>query len=150
MSVIATRRESDVLIVTADSPPVNALGAAVRQGLVDAIDKAESDDTLKAVIIIAAGKLITQGPVAGILDGAQSGTVRVRTPQADTLTTALQRLGAVVHTNGSGALQITGVDAPTVGRAALQAQIELHELVAEKPDLEQVFLELTHGKAGIR
>jgi ABC-2 type transport system ATP-binding protein len=110
----------------------------------------EMEQLADDVIIIAAGKLITQGPVAGILDGAQSGTVRVRTPQADTLTTALQRLGAVVHTNGSGALQITGVDAPTVGRAALQAQVELHELVAEKPDLEQVFLELTHGKAGIR
>ena len=61
MSVIATRREGDVLIVTADSPPVNALGAAVRQGLVDAIDKAESDDAVKAVIIIAAGRTFFAG-----------------------------------------------------------------------------------------
>ena len=45
---------------------------------------------------------------------------------------------------------MTGVDAPAVGRAALAAGVELHELVAERPDLEQVFLELTHGKAGIR
>jgi len=45
---------------------------------------------------------------------------------------------------------VGGIDAPTVGRAALAAQIELHELTAERPDLERVFLELTSGKAGIR
>src|SRR5438067_2364269 len=36
-SPISTRRQGDVLIILADNPPVNALGAAVRQGLVDAI-----------------------------------------------------------------------------------------------------------------
>ena len=40
--------------------------------------------------------------------------------------------------------------AAQVGKAALQAQVELHELVTERPDLEQVFLSLTHGMAGIR
>jgi ABC-2 type transport system ATP-binding protein len=30
------------------------------------------------------------------------------------------------------------------------AKAELHELVAERPDLEQVFLDLTEGKAEIR
>jgi ABC-2 type transport system ATP-binding protein len=37
-----------------------------------------------------------------------------------------------------------------VGRAALTAQVELHELSTDRPDLEQVFLQLTHGNAGIR
>jgi len=37
-----------------------------------------------------------------------------------------------------------------VGAAALRAGVELHELVAERPDLENVFLGLTQGKAGIR
>ena len=50
----------------------------------------------------------------------------------------------------NGLLQIAGVEAPVVGRAALQAGVELHELVAERPDLEQVFLQLTAGKATIR
>ncbi len=81
---------------------------------------------------------------------AHADRVRVRTPGAEALTSELLKLGAVVDVNGSGALQVTGVDAPTVGRAALAAQVELHELVAEKPDLEDVFLQLTQGKAGIR
>jgi ABC-2 type transport system ATP-binding protein len=102
------------------------------------------------VIIIAAGKLIAQGPVSQVLDSAHTGTVRVRTPKADELSDELRKLGASVAPGADGALQVTGVDAATVGRAALTAQVELHELVADKPDLEQVFLQLTHGKAGIR
>jgi ABC-2 type transport system ATP-binding protein len=55
-----------------------------------------------------------------------------------------------VTTGENGALLITGADAPTVGAAALRAGAELHELVAEKPDLERVFLDLTAGRADIR
>ncbi len=111
----------------------------------------EMEQLADDVIIIAAGKMITQGPVERIVDGmAHVGSVRARTPDAEALTTELHKLGAVVHVNGNGALQITGVEAPAVGRAALAAHVELHELVAEKPDLEDVFLQLTQGKAGIR
>jgi ABC-2 type transport system ATP-binding protein len=102
------------------------------------------------VIIIAAGKLITQGTVTEVLDTAQTGAVRVRTPKTDELAAELRKVGATVTPSLDGSLQVIGVDAATVGRAALTAQVELHELVAEKPDLEQVFLQLTHGKAGIR
>jgi ABC-2 type transport system ATP-binding protein len=102
------------------------------------------------VIIIAAGKMITQGTMSQILNGAQAGAVRVRSPQADDLAEAVRKLGATVLPGTDGALQVTGIDAATVGRAALTGQIELHELVTESADLEQVFLQLTHGKAGIR
>jgi ABC-2 type transport system ATP-binding protein len=103
------------------------------------------------VIIIAAGRLIAQGKVDEIVGGmATTATIRVRTPHADALTAELERAGASVSVNGNGALQVTGVDAPTVGRSALSVQAELHELVEERPDLEQVFLELTQGKAEIR
>ena len=39
-SPISTRRHGDVLIILSNNPPVNALGAAVRQGLVAAIEEA--------------------------------------------------------------------------------------------------------------
>ncbi|GLY23018.1 ABC transporter ATP-binding protein [Micromonospora sp. NBRC 101691] len=103
------------------------------------------------VVIIAAGRLIRQGPVAEVLGSmTQSARVRVRTPQAEALVTALKELSATVEPDGQGALLVAGVDAPTVGRAALAAQIELHELTPERPDLERVFLDLTAGKADIR
>jgi ABC-2 type transport system ATP-binding protein len=102
------------------------------------------------IIIIAAGQLIRQGTVDQILDAKpETGQVRVRTPQAETLTKALGE-GTSVTVAADGALTIFGADAPTIGAAALKAGVELHELVAERPDLEAVFLELTKGKAAIR
>ncbi|MCO1598062.1 ATP-binding cassette domain-containing protein [Micromonospora sp. RHAY321] len=103
------------------------------------------------VVIIAAGQLVRQGPVDQVLGSmAQGARVRVRTPQAETLIAALKALSATVDTDEQGVLLVGGVDAPTIGRSALAAGVELHELTTERPDLERVFLELTAGKAGIR
>jgi ABC-2 type transport system ATP-binding protein len=110
----------------------------------------EMEQLADDVIIIAYGKLIAQGSLEQILGAMQGERVRVRTPNSSALTAELAKIGAVVTPNGSGALQVTGVDAPAVGRAALAVQAELHELVTERPDLEEAFLELTQGKAEIR
>jgi 3-hydroxyacyl-CoA dehydrogenase len=61
LTVITTRLDGDVLVVTSDNPPVNALGAAVRRGLVDALAEAEHDDAVKAVVIIGAGRTFFAG-----------------------------------------------------------------------------------------
>ncbi len=61
MSVVTTSRQSDVLILTSDNPPVNALGAAVRQGLQAGIEEAKADDSIKAVVIACAGKTFFAG-----------------------------------------------------------------------------------------
>jgi ABC-2 type transport system ATP-binding protein len=101
------------------------------------------------VVIIAAGRLIAQGPVERILSSmATSSAVRVRTPDLEKLVNALPGVDMVRSDDGS--FVFSGVDAPTVGAAALNASVELHELVAERPDLERVFLDLTQGKAAIR
>ncbi|MEV1330777.1 ATP-binding cassette domain-containing protein [Micromonospora costi] len=103
------------------------------------------------VVIIAAGQLVRQGPVDQVIGSMTQGVrVRVRTPQVEALTTALKGQSATVDADGQGALLVSGVDAATVGRTALAAGVELHELTTERPDLEGVFLELTAGKAGIR
>jgi 3-hydroxyacyl-CoA dehydrogenase len=60
-SPISTTRHGDVLIVTSNNPPVNALGAAVRQGLVAAIEEAEGDDGIKAVVIRCEGQTFFAG-----------------------------------------------------------------------------------------
>ena len=112
---------------------------------------AEVEQLADDLIIIAAGRLMARGSMADVIGGATAvATVRVRTPQPEALAAELRRIGAMVTPGSDGALTVHGVDAPTVGRAALTAQVELHELVADMPDLEQVFLQLTHAKAGIR
>ena len=50
-SPIRTERHDDVLVIVSDNPPVNALGAAVRQGLEAGIREAAADDAIKAVVI---------------------------------------------------------------------------------------------------
>jgi 3-hydroxyacyl-CoA dehydrogenase len=61
MSPISTRRHGDILIVTSNNPPVNALGHAVREGLVAAIGEADGDDAVKAVVIICQGQTFFAG-----------------------------------------------------------------------------------------
>ena len=60
-SPISTQRHHDILVVTSNNPPVNALGAAVRQGLVAAIEQAEGDDAIKAVVIRCEGQTFFAG-----------------------------------------------------------------------------------------
>jgi len=60
-SPITTQRHGDILIVTSNNPPVNALGAAVRQGLVAAIAEAEADPAIKAVVIRCEGQTFFAG-----------------------------------------------------------------------------------------
>src|SRR4030095_1256048 len=74
----------------------------------------EMEQRADDVIIIAAGKMVAQGTVGQIIDGmAHAGAIRVRSPQADQLATELQRVGATISYGPEGALEVTGVDAPT-------------------------------------
>jgi 3-hydroxyacyl-CoA dehydrogenase len=61
MSPISTRRHGDILIVTSNNPPVNALGHAVREGLVKAIEEADGDEGVNAVVIICQGQTFFAG-----------------------------------------------------------------------------------------
>ncbi|MCD2513448.1 3-hydroxyacyl-CoA dehydrogenase NAD-binding domain-containing protein [Comamonas endophytica] len=58
---VTTARDGAVLVVTIDNPPVNALGQAVRQGLVAALQQAEADEAVKAVLLVGAGKAFIAG-----------------------------------------------------------------------------------------
>jgi ABC-2 type transport system ATP-binding protein len=103
------------------------------------------------VVIVAAGRLVRQGPVADVVSSLSDGDhVEVFTPEPEKLRAALQGLGASVTADGGGSLAVAGVTAAVIGRAAHAADVVLHQLRTEHPDLEEVFLQLTHGKAAIR
>src|SRR4051812_23074544 len=61
MSPITTHRHGDILVVTSNNPPVNALGHAVREGLVKAIEEADGDEAVRAVVIICQGQTFFAG-----------------------------------------------------------------------------------------
>ena len=54
------RRDGDVVVVTADNPPVNALKHEVRAGLTEALAQAR-DDAVRAVVIACAGRTFFAG-----------------------------------------------------------------------------------------
>jgi 3-hydroxyacyl-CoA dehydrogenase len=60
-SPIRTERHDDVLVIISDNPPVNALGAAVRQGLEAGIKEATADPSIKAVVIRCDGRTFFAG-----------------------------------------------------------------------------------------
>jgi enoyl-CoA hydratase/carnithine racemase len=60
-SVVTARREGEIWLVTIDNPPVNALGVAVRRGLKEAIEQANADAAVKAVLIVGVGKAFIAG-----------------------------------------------------------------------------------------
>ncbi|MDM0031366.1 3-hydroxyacyl-CoA dehydrogenase NAD-binding domain-containing protein [Variovorax sp. J22P271] len=60
-SPVSFTRQADVLVVTIDNPPVNALGVDVRRGLAAAIAAAEADGEAKAVLIVGAGRNFIAG-----------------------------------------------------------------------------------------
>src|SRR5918997_6422645 len=60
-SPISTRKHGDVLIILSNNPPVNALGHAVREGLVAAIEQAEADNGVNAVVIACEGQTFFSG-----------------------------------------------------------------------------------------
>lgn len=58
---VRLEREGDVAVLIIDSPPVNALGLAVRQGLVAGLDAAVADPAVRAVVIRADGRTFPAG-----------------------------------------------------------------------------------------
>jgi len=61
MATIDTERRGDVLVLTIDNPPVNALGSAVRHALGEAVAEAQRDVGVAAVVIHGAGRLFSGG-----------------------------------------------------------------------------------------
>ncbi|MET0270594.1 MAG: 3-hydroxyacyl-CoA dehydrogenase NAD-binding domain-containing protein [Sphingomonas sp.] len=59
---VTTYAQDDAIaIVTVDSPPVNALSAAVRAGVADAMAKAFADEAVAAIVLICAGRTFFAG-----------------------------------------------------------------------------------------
>src|SRR5882724_5242365 len=53
--------QDGVGVITIDNPPVNALAPGVRDGIVEAVEKGEADATVKAMVMIGAGRSFIAG-----------------------------------------------------------------------------------------
>jgi 3-hydroxyacyl-CoA dehydrogenase len=59
--MIEIRTHGDILEIAIANPPVNALGAAVRQGLMKAVIDAQADEAVRAIVIRGDGALFSAG-----------------------------------------------------------------------------------------
>jgi ABC-2 type transport system ATP-binding protein len=103
---------------------------------------AEVAQTVDQVVIIAAGRLVTQSTLAA-LTARTDQLVRVRTPQAETLQALLAAQGIQAQPDGADQLLATATTSEVVGKAAAAAGIVIYEMGAERSNLEDVFLQLT-------
>jgi len=85
---MATRYElrGSIAVVTLDNPPVNGLGLALRQGLADALSRAEADAAVRAVVLVGADRGFSAGA-----DIRELGSVKTRAePTLATVIAALE------------------------------------------------------------
>ncbi|WP_312713897.1 3-hydroxyacyl-CoA dehydrogenase NAD-binding domain-containing protein [Stutzerimonas nitrititolerans] len=59
--LVRLQRRDEIALIIADNPPVNALGQAVRQGLLQAFQVAEADPQVRAVVLVCEGSTFFAG-----------------------------------------------------------------------------------------
>ena len=87
-----------IAVITMSNPPVNGLGLATRQGIVDGLQRANADAAVKAIVITGAG-----GAFSGGADIKEFGTDKsMQEPNLHSVITAVENSGkpvvAAIHT----------------------------------------------------
>lgn len=59
--VVGYDTEGRIAVLTIDNPPVNALGIAVREGIMAQMDRAVADEAVDAIVLIGAGRTFPAG-----------------------------------------------------------------------------------------
>jgi len=54
-------KDQDIAVITIDNPPVNALSPGVPEGVVAAVEQIQRDDSVRAAVLIGAGKTFIAG-----------------------------------------------------------------------------------------
>jgi ABC-2 type transport system ATP-binding protein len=108
---------------------------------------AEVAQTVDQVVIIAAGRLVTQSTLPALTDRAR-GAVRIRSADPQALRDLLAAQAATVELVPPDELVATGITSQQVGRAAAAAGIAIYEMRSEHANLEEIFLQLTAPQGG--
>jgi len=126
---------------------LRSLAGEGRTILVSSHVLAEVAQTVHEVVIIHRGRLVRHAAMADVESMAAGATI-VRSPDAPRLGSLLADAGVEVQTHGDGRLAVSA-EPERVGELAAAHGVVLHELVAQRATLEEVFLELT-GEPGER
>lgn len=72
MGLIDYRVSNSIAIIAMDNSPVNALGYALRKGIVSALDQAQADQAVRAVVLIGTDRAFSGGADIGEFNSASA------------------------------------------------------------------------------
>jgi ABC-2 type transport system ATP-binding protein len=101
----------------------------------------EVQEVADRVVILNRGRLVRAGSIEELTAGSDS--VLVRGPDLEPLVAAVSAHGAATARVDATGLQVRGLPLQQVGHLAFAAGVELHELSAQRFDLEDLFFALT-------
>jgi ABC-2 type transport system ATP-binding protein len=101
----------------------------------------EVEEVADRVVILNHGRLVRSGSIAELTAGSDS--VVVRSPNPAAMHTALTGQPVQVEQPDEHTLRIRGLSVEHVGHLAYVGGVELHELSAQRYDLEELFFSLT-------
>lgn len=105
---------------------------------------AEMANTADRLVVIGRGRLISATTVDEFVNRSGAGTVRVRSPQLESLRHVLADADVeAVPDPDESALTVLGVAMEVVGDLAARNAITLHELSSQQASLEEAYLKLT-------
>lgn len=98
------------------------------------------------VVIIGQGKLLADMTMEEMNEKSLSSYVYVEADDMEKMKQALEEKQAMVKRKNAG-FEVRNLEAKSIGRLALEQQLVLSELKSVKPSLEELFTEITSGKA---
>jgi ABC-2 type transport system ATP-binding protein len=110
---------------------------------------AEMANTADHLVVIGRGRLVASTTMSDFLGRSGADTVRVRTPQPDTLRDVLSGAGHEVRAAGE-VLLVRGAAIEDVGELAAAGGVTLHELSTQRASLEEAYLALTEDSVDYR
>jgi len=106
--------------------------------------------TATRLVVIGRGRLIADTTVEEFVSRAGGSSVTVRTPEVAELRRLLLGPDISVTSDASDVLQVRGLTAEQIGRAAWQARLPLFELTTQRASLEEAFMQLTDDSVDFR
>ncbi len=79
--LIQLTKHNDIAVITINNPPVNALSPGVPEGIAEAIEQIERDDSIKAAVLIGGGRTFVAGAdikeIGKITSGKRGGAMEL-------------------------------------------------------------------------
>jgi len=127
-----------------------SLAAEGRAVLLSSHLMSEMAQTADHLVVLGRGRVIADASVADVLAGQGGGRVAVRTDSAGQLEALLGPLGGTVTHLSADRVEVAGLTAEQIARAAAPAGVLLFELTPTQTSLEDAFFGLTHDSVEYR